>query len=429
MSIVDNIVAELGDFLRAAAEFVGSRATEIPSRSLEKWKIARELFGRILENEVTVYPDYLFFLGDRRSEVGNWPSFGQLFGRIRADSSLAHAFRLEVDQPDAADDLLNRYLLPLATYLLRRVDSGGEWEHELQTGLKLLDDFLQEDTYPATFSAPLVNFHSNLVDVEIVDGIYLRAVSDATLESYINSMVTFRGFPEGHRLLALEFQLETTMRQPRTRSQPMAIGSQVQVTSQQLLKAFRLIKPGAIGFAFIHGDATGPLGFGSSWMGLPGYEEVYGGTYQFSADDVPEIRKVLSNLRSLEGDTRFSLAMRRFMGSYQKPLDGDRLIDYWIALESLLMPEDDVSELKYRVGLRAACFLAEPENRTQVFDEIQKSYKIRSKFVHGVPVKVDPLLVTYTEHCLRQVLLRCLELKHAPTREMLDSMVLGAARH
>ncbi len=102
MSIVDNIVAELGDFLRAAAEFVGSRATEIPSRSLEKWKIARELFGRILENEVTVYPDYLFFLGDRRSEVGNWPSFGQLFGRIRADSSLAHAFRLEVDQPDAA---------------------------------------------------------------------------------------------------------------------------------------------------------------------------------------------------------------------------------------------------------------------------------------------------------------------------------------
>jgi hypothetical protein len=191
------------------------------------------------------------------------------------------------------------------------------------------------------------------------------------------------------------------------------------------LQAFRLIRSGAIGIAFVGGDSSGPLDLGSTWMVEPRFK-VSGDVYEFASTDVPRIAELLRKEEILGRDNRFGLAMRRFMGSYEKPLDGDRLIDYWIALESLMAPDTNM-ELVYRLSLRTTCFIAEALERKRVFEKVKKSYSARSTFVHGTPKKVDAEIVSFTEECLRKVLLRCLVLGKTPTQTVLDSLVLRDA--
>jgi len=143
---------------------------------------------------------------------------------------------------------------------------------------------------------------------------------------------------------------------------------------------------------------------------------------------VAPIADLYPRLKELEKDRRFELAMSRFVGAYEKPYGGDRLIDYWIALESLLIPEKSTTELSYRASLRGACLLTETHNRARVFSQLRESYEVRSKFVHGIPNKVDADIVVTTEEYLRKILLRCLHSGKTPTKELLDSLVLGQER-
>lgn len=104
---------------------------------------------------------------------------------------------------------------------------------------------------------------------------------------------------------------------------------------------------------------------------------------------------------------------------------GDRLIDYWIALESLLIPEKSITELSYRASLRGAYFVSEDHDRGVAFKHLRDSYDARSRFVHGIPGDVDGDTVVRTEDYLRKILLWCLHSGRTPTKELLDSLVLG----
>jgi hypothetical protein len=55
------------------------------------------------------------------------------------------------------------------------------------------------------------------------------------------------------------------------------------------------------------------------------------------------------------------------MDSYKKPIAGDRLVDFWIALESLLLPAEKEGELRFRAALRGAWFIAQLVTREQRF--------------------------------------------------------------
>lgn len=99
------------------------------------------------------------------------------------------------------------------------------------------------------------------------------------------------------------------------------------------------------------------------------------------------------------------------------------MVDYWIALESLLAP-DTGSEISYRASLRGAKFAPITPGFLGTFEILRKSYSARSNFVHGVPTEVVPSLVQQTESCLRAVLTRCIDDGAVPKREELDSLVL-----
>jgi hypothetical protein len=422
MSTVGRFSEDLKAALQDTTAYVRSRSAEVPIRHRQQWKIIRTNEERTLDRREVVSSDYSFFVGTRRNDIQEMSSFKQLFASIQADAEIARALRLE---SNSTDEFLNRYFISIVTSVLEREDAGNDRGQAEAAVLAELDDFLTKDTYTARVCATLLNFNSDVADVELVDGIFLRRVSDVELESHINAMNLMVSYVGLYRLLEINFQLEAVMEQERTNTQPLAMGAKVQHKSEDLLIAFRLIKPGAIGYSFTAGQATAPLGFGGIWMALPGPENIFGPPYDFVQTDIDQLRNVLKNLKTLEKDTRFSLALRRLMDAYRKPLGGDRLVDYWIGLESLLLPAEKEGELRFRAALRGAWFIGgDPAKRTKTFNDLRWSYDERSAVVHGTEKNVDQALVLQTEEHLRSVLWRCLELGQTPSSKMLNSLVV-----
>ena len=82
------------------------------------------------------------------------------------------------------------------------------------------------------------------------------------------------------------------------------------------------------------------------------------------------------------------LAIRRFGYAHERQRAEDRIIDLMISAEALFLSDYNkdkyVGEIRYRLSLRAALFLAsEPESQRTVFRWMRDAYDLRSKLAHG----------------------------------------------
>lgn len=144
------------------------------------------------------------------------------------------------------------------------------------------------------------------------------------------------------------------------------------------------------------------------------------------ADDAQTLRSLLGRLRAVElADTearrRFDLALTRLNTAAQRASIEDRLIDYWIALETLFA-HDGRAEISYRARTRVARYISDNiDERKQIAQTLSRSYDRRSKVVHGDKPKADLAgLTTETGEILRRALRRMLESGEAIDVEMLD---------
>ena len=189
--------------------------------------------------------------------------------------------------------------------------------------------------------------------------------------------------------------------------------------------AMRLIGPGAV-FA---GDVLKPRNFmvrGPRWNAP---------RFQLTKERLAALDTLTATLeRGISNPIQG--AMSRFNLAYDRLTDwvlgreweqaGDRLIDYWIAFESLFLPDDSPQELGYRVSLRVAYFIsASPEERRTVFREIRRSYKARSVLVHGRQPRDNVYQITdYTEEALRRALFRAVQSPESIDGDRLDDAIL-----
>jgi hypothetical protein len=125
----------------------------------------------------------------------------------------------------------------------------------------------------------------------------------------------------------------------------------------------------------------------------------------FSADDLRKLMRVLPSA----GDGNLPLILDRFDSAYSRHSAPDRLIDLWIALEALVLP-DGGGELRYRAALRLAHLVGRgADDKRQVFELARRSYDCRSRVVHGssVPEEVGRI-VEETRMLTREALRRWL---------------------
>jgi hypothetical protein len=128
---------------------------------------------------------------------------------------------------------------------------------------------------------------------------------------------------------------------------------------------------------------------------------------QIDAGDGEKIGELLRRMRAGRGDRRLALALRRFDSAYSRYEYEDALIDLWIAFEALLLSDGNI-ELSYRVSLRIAALVGTgPSERGAVFEQAKRSYKYRSKVVHGEATKGSlSAVVGETRELARSVLRR-----------------------
>lgn len=96
-----------------------------------------------------------------------------------------------------------------------------------------------------------------------------------------------------------------------------------------------------------------------------------------------DTERIFMNLLQSEGSLP-KLAYRRFLLSLEKESLEDQLLDLWIALESLFVPDGKKGEITYKVRLRMSYFFTnEWKERQQLSDFIKSSYNHRSEIVHS----------------------------------------------
>lgn len=102
-----------------------------------------------------------------------------------------------------------------------------------------------------------------------------------------------------------------------------------------------------------------------------------GGKYQFD-DHAKNIFLALLD-RTLP-----SLAFRRYALSLEKKSYEDQLLDLWIGLESLFVPDGRKGEITYKLRVRMAYYFGESfDQREKIAEFIKRSYNHRSEIVHS----------------------------------------------
>ncbi len=149
---------------------------------------------------------------------------------------------------------------------------------------------------------------------------------------------------------------------------------------------------------------------------------------QLLASDLPDLSTLMSSHSPFVN--RHWLPLARFRAGHRERSPADRLISYWIALESLFLG-DERDELRFRAALRVAHYVGDSADaRRLTFDKTRTSYDVRSKVVHGGAVSSDEidLITEETEDILRASLLRLLLSGQAINTSDLDRAAIVGAR-
>jgi hypothetical protein len=107
--------------------------------------------------------------------------------------------------------------------------------------------------------------------------------------------------------------------------------------------------------------------------------------------------------KSAESDSTkyLDIALRRFSLGIEESDFEDKMIDYMISFEALLLPE--ASELKYRLSNRVATLLTEESGQaTEIRNTLAKAYDLRSVIVHGgefQPIKIEGITIESRDFC------------------------------
>jgi hypothetical protein len=123
----------------------------------------------------------------------------------------------------------------------------------------------------------------------------------------------------------------------------------------------------------------------------------------------------------------FSAGVRSYGNSHYLFDDDLRVMLVWSGIEGLLSVD---AELNRRIALYAALMLeGTHEEKVQWFTRVKKAYGVRSRVVHGSPLKREAVRegLNQANAILIRLLRRCVEIGRVPAPEELDALALHAS--
>ena len=337
---------------------------------------------------------------------------------IQQDPALAENLLLSVDgapigRPERQCEWIKMYFIPpfLHTYFTQ-VQGVSFEKGAFRRSFQLLASELQAGIVSATWLTPLINLRISTENVKLGNQLRLRSPCTDELERWANTSafalpVHPYGVAELHCAIELDFEYSWP-------SQPPTI--EADETNNRLLNTLRLLVDYNICIAFSEKKRQGILWRYTETIGwMPSYRR-YLPPFVLDADGAERLKKLWRSIVDGPNKEKVQLALKRFGDTAERLSTEDKLIDYWIALESLFAPESS-SEIRYRAALRIASFLGEGEDSTKIYRDVGLSYDFRSAVVHANRRRLANLekkatLADITERTrgyLRRALLKVLE--------------------
>jgi len=353
-------------------------------------------------------------VGERRTEWGvivgfrqplqELPEFGRLHAFIASSPLADRVFVDEGGKPIGQAELQSRCLSNVYVFhiLARYVGPEGVLGFDEARARAIYADLeasldCTEAVYCAV--APLQHFEGPDQEVRVDATLVLRKLTQLEKQSmfYVEE---FGGIPDQSMKFCLAASLVAERYAPTNLS---AVRGSLMLG----LTALRLLKSGQVGVPVVVNDQLKPK-FGPSYrfeMGASGAPAAPGLGYTLLLEESEPLAGLYQALAEAAPPNNLRVALRRLDYAYERTRPEDKLIDYWVALEALFLP-DISQELSFRASLRIAYYVAgTPDEREEVFRKMRLSYDTRSDVVHGQRLKADVSEVASdTEEILRRAL-------------------------
>lgn len=239
--------------------------------------------------------------------------------------------------------------------------------------------------------APLVKFRSGISRLNLGKSLNIRRMTGGEINEVERHLSVPFQYPQASPVdlltarHVLKFSFEVSE----------AYGTELPYQRVRLLEqALRLFDMGDVGFPTIRIKQIGgdPILPATIWIGMQGTIPPFGNRYSLTPKRGDVFRKFWRKMSPLldaaltEKPNPLRLALHRFSTSYQRRHPEDRLIDYVIAFETLLLPEKN--ELRLRLSNRGGLLLGRNDSeREKTASRLRCSYGVRSEIVHGGRVK------------------------------------------
>lgn len=413
-------------FIRAALTLVREHQNGQPAPTRLRTKVRRQ-DARTTQIEGEQEPDIFFLLVPYFDALKSLTEFESLHAYILSSPLADHVFVDAGNKPiEQAESqswwLMNFYVVPLLTRYI-----GPELVLDFEEGRARsvyagFEAFLESTQVTYSIVAPLEWFEGPDEEVRLNATTVLRKLSEGEIQ-YLWHLGEFGGIVDRHQALGMSFCLETT--QVAEKNAPVDF-SEVYVDLIRVVTALRLLKSGQVGIPVVTQRSCGPaFGPGGSTATSGPSPASMGPRYVLTLGERGDLLSVYEALTQGTVPKQLKVALDRFNYAYNRTRPDDRLIDYWIALEALFLPDEPPQELRYRASLRVAYFVSQgPEEREETFTQIRRSYDVRSAIVHGRESEDAPQIAQFTEDVLRRALRRAVVAPESLDTQQLDKLIL-----
>ena len=259
--------------------------------------------------------------------------------------------------------------------------------------------------------SPLMNAGLDCESIEIAPYLVIRKLTTNELEKWLNSYIKYPYFPMHSSLSADVTQLDCAIEATYEKKRHEAWGANKETAGSvaDLVTALRLNTDQNVYIAFTVDNSESFLQFGGG-MSSSLRPRLLRQKANISTANKQDILDIWNRIRSLPSESPVRLALRRWNIVFERFDPDDALIDYWIALEGLFVP-DSSQEVRHRSSFRIGAWIGKkPDEREKIYKDLLDSYDLRSRIVHGgVPTnKRKTELISITRSYLRRALVQIL---------------------
>lgn len=324
---------------------------------------AQDAHGQLLELAIYArvsHPAWQRLLWEHHAQLQELPSYYKAAQAMQEDEAAARHLDTVVGTAESrahadASTYLSSFLIEILA------QHGLTFDNTSFDSMYLgLEDYFHSDTAEYRYRAPLYGFSMETNRLELTPNLALVKVSREEQQGMFRQQALSMAaapFTDMPSIYALETSITARKWFGRGEVSPGEAfpSQQARDRFDQVCLALRLFRRGGVGYRTI--EVFGPVWQGQGkgtfgWLTHTGAFRL-GGLYVLHGEDLPTFRAFWETYQPAmqAAGKRTGVASRRFEFAYERTRPEDKLIDYLIGFEALLLKSEEKDELAYRLSL------------------------------------------------------------------------------